>query len=192
MNWAALTIAWENCPPSLRKVIVALILLVGTLGGLFIIQLAWRDGLIQQRLGLLVTTTDMQEQTDQLQNYNLYAVDSIVNDAINSYDLLMRQYLANERTMAEDTVLLPLLKTVKQLSITQNVLLRNAQRTDAQIRELPTQFDETLDRILEAYDPQAQQDLNIQLLQEFKALKRQMEEMREEQKTGRRTNKKSF
>lgn len=191
--WSTIALFWNGLPPGLRKFLGAGAALGLAMAVLLVTWLAWGQGLIQDRLGLVATKDDLEQQTEVLAEYKTDAIDSIVNDAIASYDLEMRLYLSEERRLAFDTAYMPLLKQVKVLTDVIIEMQKAGKKTDQRVQEIPIQFDQKLMQMMEVVAPMSQEDKINEILRQNAELIEEMNLMKDELKTsGRRTTKQRF
>ena len=151
--------------------------------------LFWGTGFLQERLGIMVTKKDLSEQTQDLAAASDEAITNVVNGTIQQYDQRMRDYLATERQLAKDTILQPILTSLEQLDKNQRVLQRSIVQMNGKMEDLPGAFDEKLARLMVA----TQASDNTEKLDELTQMIRQQQEelqlLRQEVQTGRKTSK---
>jgi|GEM_PF-3888353 hypothetical protein len=186
---ATLNRVWTRLSTPLKVVTVVVTLVVACVIAATVTILAWNAGIIQDKLGVLPTKDDLQEQTESLATAQTQKIDSVVNDAIDSYDLLMRQYMAEERRLAIDTAYVPLLRHIKTLTDAVTQLQRSSNATDSRVRELPRQFDEQLTRMIEAVDPASDKERMEEIMRQNAELQERLDELGKQIKDGRRTSK---
>lgn len=196
MKWLAmLRTIWEALPKVLQRVIALATAVLVVLGGLLLLGLVWSTGIIQTRLSGMLTKDDLIEQTQSLQRFSaeqIAQIDSIAYAAALANDIELRAYIADERQLAMDTAYIPLLRIVKQVLTTQNMMRGTQHMTDERVKALPIQFDEKLDRVLEAAAPQRTEEMLQRIIDENAAMREEIDAIRLEQKTGRRTTKNKF
>lgn len=196
MKWMSLLpTIWRTLPATLQRAVAIGTAILLITGGLMLLGLVWSTGVIQHRMEQMLTKEDLRVTTHQLNSFSpaqLELMDSVMHAAILANDIEMRIYLAEERRMALDTAYIPLLRLVKTLVETQNRMLGAQNRTDASVRQLPIQFDEKLDRALAAAAPEDTKALLQKAIDKISALEDEVATLREESRSGRRTNKVKF
>jgi hypothetical protein len=178
---------WKGLSTPLKVVAIGVVLVIGSVMGATVTVLAWNAGVIQEKLG--ITKEDMQAQTDTLMTMRDDQVKEVIDEAIFSYDLLLREHLAQERKLAVDTAYVPLLRHVKMLTEVVMDVRKNGKVTDARVQELPREFDEQLTRMIEAVDPASDRELMNEVMRQNAEMKEQLDALQQELKTGRRTSK---
>ncbi|HRH68787.1 MAG TPA: hypothetical protein PLB89_04700 [Flavobacteriales bacterium] len=181
--------AWAQASKGVKGVIVAIILALAIPFGITIAVMFWQAGYIQSKVEGLVTNKDLDAQTVTLQTNNVEQIDSVVNAAIAANDILMRQYIADERQLAIDTAFVPLLRQFKALTTIVLQMRRDASLTDARVKEIPFQFNDKLNRMLEANDPEATNEKLEALTDIVLDLKEDNRILREQLQSGRRNSK---
>lgn len=121
LKWIAAN--WPKVPRTLR-VIVLFILGSGALGvGLGVGFLAWKSGYIEERLGMVATSKDLEQQTAAITGHvddTDQRVRTIVNASLQQYT----DSLAMVRTDVEETMAKPILQNIIALKAQVRVLMQ--------------------------------------------------------------------
>ena len=180
---------WASIPSALKRFVGYGVASGIALAIVLAMYLFWGTGFLQERLGIMVTKKDLSEQTQDLAAASDEAITNVVNGTIQQYDQRMRDYLATERQLAKDTILQPILTSLEQLDKNQRVLQRSIVQMNGKMEDLPGAFDEKLARLMVA----TQASDNTAKLDELTQMIRQQQEelqlLRQEVQTGRKTSK---
>lgn len=183
---------WAAIPGALKRFVGYGVASGIALAIVLAMYLFWGTGFLQERLGIMVTKQDLTEQTEDLAAASDETITNVVNGTILQYDQHMREYLATERQLAKDTILQPILSSLEQLDKNQRVLQRSIVQVNGKMEDLPGAFDEKLARLMVAT---AASDNTEKLDELARMIKQQQEEiqlLRQEVQTGRKTQKKQF
>jgi Mg2+ and Co2+ transporter CorA len=177
---------WQAIPQGLKKFVgygvasgIALSLVVA-------MYLFWGSGYLQERLGLVATKDDIQEQSDTM----ALVVPAAIEQAVMRYDTTLKGYLNRERALAEDTLLKPMLRAIMELDKRQSDLLRIVGANTHSIDQHTKAYDEKLERVLNANDASETDRLLRELLTKVEMQNEQIEEIRRQ--TKKRTSKGNF
>jgi mevalonate kinase len=180
---------WAAIPSALKRFVGYGVASGIALAIVLAMYLFWGTGYLQERLGIMVTKEDLSEQTQDLAAASDEAITNVVNGTLLQYDQRMRDYLATERQLAKDTILQPILTSLEQLDKNQRVLQRSIVQMNGKMEDLPGAFDEKLARLMVA----TQASDNTAKLDELTQMIRQQQEelqlLRQEVQTGRKTSK---
>jgi mevalonate kinase len=180
---------WAAIPSALKRFVGYGVASGIALAIVLAMYLFWGTGFLQDRLGIMVTKKDLSEQTEHLAAVSDEAVTNVVNGTIMQYDQRLRDYLASERQLAKDTILQPILTSLEQLDKNQRVLQRSIVQMNGKMEDLPGAFNEKLERLMQATEASD----NTQKLDELTQMIRQQQEelqlLRQEVQTGRKTSK---
>lgn len=185
MNFAWLTELWNASPRSLKKVLASVLVVFAIVFAVVIAVHVWTAGWIQEKLGIVVTKEDLQEQTDTLAANAQSAADQ-VSAALATYDDSLKVYLQSERRLAVDTTLKPLLKLVFNMNERTKELEALQRTTQSSVSRLPAQYEGALQRIIEEQPPSRTDALLEQLLESQRKQQQQLDTL---MKTRARNNK---
>lgn len=182
MNFSWVADLWNQSPNGLKKVLAAVLVVFAVVFAIVISVHVWTAGWIQDKLGIVATKEDLEEQTDTISAQQAL-VAAEVDAAIARYDQAVKGYLQQERMLAVDTTLKPLLKLVFELQADVRKTKESSERTRTRVESLPIQqqyedlqriiqeqppsrTDQLLERVLERLDDQ---DQRIDTLLRFKS-----------------------
>ncbi len=169
---AAITRIWNALP---REVRVALLLgLVAAMiaAGIVVAWLAWDSGYVRDRLGIVATTEDLQQQTDHVASAASESVDSAVGRSLRAYDEELRAYLDAERRQAIDTILTPMLYALAELDKRQRQMLSAQDANTRRLDELPKAYNGQLQRLIDATDGDETSRLLRDILERLETIER--------------------
>lgn len=178
---------WNAIPAGLRKWVgggialgvAALIVLLG--------YLLYQSGYLKEKLGIDDIRKDIAQQTVQMEQVLPNAID----ETVARYDSTLKQYLADERKLAEDTIMKPMLRAIVELDRQQQKMLRGMGASTESMEQRTRAIDEQLTRLLQQQDSEAERNrLLREVLQKLEEQNEQIEEIRLQ--TGKRTSKGKF
>lgn len=188
MNFAWLADLWNQSPPGLKKVLASVLLVFAVVFAVVIGVHVWTAGWIQQKLGFLPTREDLREQTDTIAASAQSAADQ-VSAALATYDDSLKLYLREERKLAVDTTLKPLLKLVFDVRERTKELEMLQRTTQSSVSRLPAQYEGALQRIIEEHPPSRTDALLEELLENQRRQQLQLDTL---MKSKARTSKRTF
>jgi hypothetical protein len=180
---------WENIPGALKRFVGYGVASGIALAIVLSMYLFWGTGFLQDRLGIMVTKKDLSEQTQDLAAASDEAITNVVNGTILQYDQRMRDYLASERQLAKDTILKPILTSLETLDKNQRVLQRSILHMNGKMEDLPGAFDEKLARLMVATQASNVSEKLDDLTRMIMQQQEELQLLREEVQTGRKTSK---
>lgn len=145
--------AWAAFSPSLRRALLALVLLIAAVFTITVVVLGWRDGRIPNALGLVATKQDLKDQTKQLVAMDSAKVQAVAEATAAAAEARIMDYLAQREQEARANILNPLLMEMKGLRTDVSMLSSAQQVSGRQMRELPRQMSQQLETMLEASKP---------------------------------------
>lgn len=153
MNFAWLADLWNQSPKGLKKVLAGVLVVFAVVFAIVIAVHVWTAGWIQDKLGIVATKEDLQEQTGTIAAQQAL-VAAEVDAALAKYDQSVKGYLQEERKLAVDTTLKPLLKLVFELRDDMRETKASTERTRSRVESMPQpQRYEDLQRIIQEQPP---------------------------------------
>ena len=153
MNFSWVAELWNQSPKGLKKVLAGVLLVFAIVFGIVIGVHVWTAGWIQDKLGIVATKDDLEEQTTTIAAQQAL-VASEVDAALARYDESVKGYLQQERKLAVDTTLKPLLKLVFELRDDIRETKASTERTRTRVESMPQpQRYEDLQRIIQEQPP---------------------------------------
>jgi hypothetical protein len=152
MNFSWLADLWNQSPRSLKKVLASMLLVFAVVFAIVIGVHVWTAGWIQEKLGFVATRNDLQAQAATI-NQNARQVADQVTTALAAYDDSLKSYLGQERKLAVDTTLKPLVKMMFAMSRQIEELQTVQRTTQSQVRQLPAAYDASLRAIIDEQPP---------------------------------------
>jgi hypothetical protein len=180
---------WDNIPGALKRFVGYGVASGIALAIVLAMYLFWGTGFLQERLGIMVTKEDLSEQTQDLAAASDEAITNVVNGTLLQYDQRMRDYLASERQLAKDTILQPILTSLEQLDKNQRVLQRSIVQMNGKMEDLPGAFDEKLARLMAVTQASDNSEKLDELTQMIRQQQEELQMLRQEVQTGRKTSK---
>lgn len=183
---------WAAIPGSLKRFVGYGVASGIAMSMVLAMYLFWGTGYLQDRLGVVVTKGDLQEQTDKLADGSKELVREVAQEVVTEYDSMLRGYMDQERQLAKDTILFPIVKSIRDLDANVRSLARAQAHMSGRMSELPSVMDEKLLEMLNAMPPTASPAQIEELTRLVRQQQDELELLREEVKSGRRTTKGRF
>jgi hypothetical protein len=141
---------WPKIPHALRAMLLLFIAAAAIGMGGAVGYMAWQSGYIEQKLGHVATTTDLVDQTQVIRDQATEIANDAISRSFAQYDSSLKAFLRNERQLAVDTTLKPMLRLLLVLEARQKRMESGQKVSDARLQDLPRELDEKLRRIVEA------------------------------------------
>lgn len=140
---------WGKLPPKARLFVACCALVTCMSCGLIIGWLAWDSGYIRQRLGMVATTDDLQQQTEAINTASSVVVADAIDQALDAYDDNLRAYMQRERKWAEDTILKPMVQAIRQHDDQLKLLLDATNANTSRLDAIPHAQVEQMQRLID-------------------------------------------
>lgn len=173
LTWIAAI--WPKVPHAIRAMVL-LTLAAAAIGmGGAVGYMAWQSGYIEQRLGGVAKTADIVDQTEVIREQATDIANDAVSRSISQYDGSLKEFLREERQLAVDTTLKPMLRLLIALDQRQRRLESGQKVSDVRIQELPGQIDEKLQRLVEAQPVDPTTEILKEMRDQFKEFGERLE-----------------
>lgn len=183
---------WAAIPGSLKRFIGYGVAAGIALAIVLAMYLFWGTGYLQDRLGLMVTKQDLSEQTDTLAAGSAMMIRNVAEAVAAEKDEQLRQYLEQERQLAKDTILVPIIKSIRDLDANVRALARSQAQISGRMAELPTVLDGKMLEMLNAMPPAVSPAQIDELTDLVRQQQQELERLREEMNSGRKTTRQRF
>lgn len=166
---------WPKIPHAIRAILLLFVAAAAIGMGGAVGYMAWQSGYIEQKLGGVATTTDIADQTDAIREQATEIANDAVTRSIAQYDNSLKEFMREERRLAVDTTLKPMLELLIILNRRQRNMESGQKVSDARLQELPGEIDEKLRRIVDARPVDPTAEILIEMQAEFKKFNEKLE-----------------